>query len=303
MGLSYQDLLTKIEQLLEEKFCATDEKLNKKFDDKFTAVVNDLKRTNSQLLKINAALIERNKQLRNENDRTSDSDDSDGYTEDLNNTPDGLVKTPVVPANHFAPALKDFYDVLILSDSIYRHVGTECPRTSPSPLPFSSEFTVGNVSVRKVVCPGARCVKLMSTAAELNLDHRFGHVILHVCANYFRDRVPPHEISAEINDLMDSIGALFKCGISFSCVLPQVDMGLIDAINSANRDVALFCQVRGYGFLQCMEFARRADRPFLLARDGIHLSRKGAGAMFRCLSEHIIFEHKIVLNSFNDSNN
>ncbi len=72
------------------------------------------------------------------------------------------------------------FDLLILSDSIFRHVGVPVPKHSvvlnehASPIVKSlaraesnqtivKDFSVGsNLKIRKIVVPGARCPRLMS---------------------------------------------------------------------------------------------------------------------------------------------
>ena len=66
MGLTYQDLLNRIEAVLETKF-------SDKFNDLF-AELKDLKQSNSDLIKINKALISQNKDLRSLSSTHSDSE-------------------------------------------------------------------------------------------------------------------------------------------------------------------------------------------------------------------------------------
>ena len=56
MGLTYQDLLNKLEQLLEKKFSDKDTQFNDKFLELSNAI-SDLKRSNSQLIQVNSALL------------------------------------------------------------------------------------------------------------------------------------------------------------------------------------------------------------------------------------------------------
>ena len=313
MGLSYQDLLHKLESLLEKKFSDKDTQFNVKFLELANAI-NDLKRSNSQLIQVNSALIDQNKALRAALRAQSSipvDDDSDG-SDEFRDARDGGVACGDIrdeasyDANNVdgnkeedVSADKKYHDVLILTDSIYRHVGTVCPKqNTPLNLPFASCFMVGNISVKKVVCPGARCDRLLSLAAELHINHSFGHVIVHVGVNYTRSQMPPLEVADEIKQLLDAVGELFDAKTSFSCALPVSNPRMTDYIDIVNGNVSDFCWVRGYGFIQCMRFMPRDERASLLAMDGIHLSSKGARALFFSVAEHIKYEHKFTALPF-----
>ena len=152
MGLTYQDLLAKIETVLEKKF-------NDKFQD-LAGKMCDLTDTNNKLISINKALIEQNKKLRAL--LTCDGDNDIGAAI----TPDAADPVPSVGAElrtHTPTNTKTHYDVLLLSDSIYRHLGTECPKGNyPRNQAIISCFNVGNLSFMKIVCPGARCADLLT---------------------------------------------------------------------------------------------------------------------------------------------
>ena len=56
MGLTYQELLSKIEVIVEKNINEKDAKLNDKLNDRFSQLsteINELKRANAQLTKIN----------------------------------------------------------------------------------------------------------------------------------------------------------------------------------------------------------------------------------------------------------
>lgn len=304
MGLTYVELLAKIE-------CMLDTKLNEKVNN-FSGVVSDklsvklselaaefadLKDTNAKLIKINSALIEQNRDLRDlssvkysENDCDQAAADDEVIAED-----DVTFELTDEPMND---PTKKYFDVLILSDSIYRHVGTECPKDyTKKEHCIISDFTIGNSSVLKVVCPGASCDTLLSKAAQLHSAYRlgsvyrFGLVVVHVGANYTDSSLSPYEISCEINGLLDELDALFQCKVTFSCILPQMDTSTLAGINFTNSLVDKFCMDRGYGLLQCNAFMRDA-RASLLARDGLHLSRSGVKALFASVALHIKYNFK-----------
>ena len=205
--------------------------------------------------------------------------------------PPPITEVTADPKNHI--------DVLILSDSIYRHVGSECPKDKNVKSAIVSSFNIGNVTVMKVVCPGARIDRLWAEATMLSLKYSIGHVIVHVGANYLPSRfnhrpISPEGISTEIVQLLDAIRSLFQAEVSFSCILPQRNLDIIDGINVINNAIYDHCSTNGIWFLQCLDFKRVygvLDNA-LLANDGIHLSRKGVVAMHRCLADHISYVHK-----------
>ena len=71
MGLTYVELLSRIEEILENKF-------RDKFDGLFNEI-RDAKKTHTDLIRLNKALISQNRQLRSDlsaySDVDSDSDD------------------------------------------------------------------------------------------------------------------------------------------------------------------------------------------------------------------------------------
>ena len=146
MGLTYNELLGRLEAVIEKKFSS-------KFDD-LCAELTALKYTNSVILKLNNSLIEQNKILRssaaNSTDNlSSDDDDLDSESERTCNTP---VAAPAEKASSASPASsKSHVDVLILSDSIFRHVGSACPKERDSRgLPIVSTFKLGRVDISEI---------------------------------------------------------------------------------------------------------------------------------------------------------
>ena len=124
--------------------------------------------------------------------------------------------------------------------------------------------------------------------------------MVHVGANYIprpfnRHTLSPDLVAYEINALLDAVKGLFATSVTFSCIIPQRNLAVIDIINMINTLVSEHCFHNGIGLLQCFSFQRRMGKldDSLLACDGTHLSRKGVDAMFVCLTEHLIYEHLI----------
>ena len=160
---------------------------------------------------------------------------------------EGDEKIAVTPEN------TTHYDVLLLSDSIFRHVGQEMPKELPphlsvkwmkhinihmaatlstdipiraGPLSVSQAVAgcpaVPNLKVKKVVVPGARCPRLFTEALILSKKFSFSEVIVHVGTNYLT--VPgcsDSEIAEEVMSLLKSLSDMFRCQITFSPILPR----------------------------------------------------------------------------------
>ena len=76
---------------------------------------------------------------------------------------------------------KDHYDLLILSDSIYRHAGVSCPKEEGMsaaqadflrcsrflPKTIDRDFEIFKLKCKKIIVPGARAPRLLSEVALL----------------------------------------------------------------------------------------------------------------------------------------
>ena len=279
MGLTYQELFDKIEAVF-------DQKMDSKFQELYSEI-RELKHMNDNLIQINNALIEQNKEL-----RCSSMDEEIVDIADVN-----VITTS--PINAVPVETKKHFNVLIISDSIYRHVGVECPKDNSVKSAIVSSFNIGQISVMKLVCPGARSDRLWAEAALLNIKFVYDHVVVHVGTNYVPNRfnynpIPPLATSDEISHLLDEIGTLFQAKVSFSCILPRLDLPVVDSINFVNTRLYEHCSENGIGFIQCLAFKRIMGSldGSLFAYDGVHLSRNGVSAMFNCFAEHVKYEHK-----------
>ena len=140
MGLTYQQLFDKIEAAFEKK-------IDSKFQELFSEI-RDLKSKNDTLINLNSVLIEHNKQLGAQSTVGIDSVDDDDVDDD-DSGDEEVISPPPTNAGS-----KKHYNVLVLSDSIYRHVGSECPKdpSAFTPRPIPSNFDIGQLSFLKVVC-------------------------------------------------------------------------------------------------------------------------------------------------------
>ena len=199
--------------------------------------------------------------------------------------------------------------ILILSDSILRHVGVECPVEKPprpdllarqrrySPKkPIIRDFMINNksVSVHKVVIPGARCDRIIveaSLIAQKDADI-YREVLVHVGANYDS----PATAQREIEDCLVALQQLFPdASITFSEALPQYDEGYSDAVNNEfiemNRRIGEFCLNRGMRTFGVDAFFIGRPR-HLYARDGIHIGGRGIDAFNAALRDYFGYNLK-----------
>ena len=215
MVLSNQDLWTKISGLVEEKFKLVaeqqlDELVNQKIAEKcdtidarklkeeiHTEVKNELaelsneitrlREQNERLLQSNNTLLAQNEHFRKSIDDIQSCDSGKQHIVDDPEDFDGAddVSLPRVDEDDvvFEEDNREYVDCLILSDSIYRHVGKVIPQKRTL-APLKDSFTIGNVRIMKFVVPGARCDRLWAEAANLNKDYSFGQLILSVGTNY-----------------------------------------------------------------------------------------------------------------------
>ena len=305
-----------------------DHKLDSKFKDflanefttaleaKFTAKIDalsheiaSLKEANDNLMSVNAAIMKENKELK-ENmiinaQLQSPTDEPAAPSTSVPDTANAAAATP-----------KKYVDVLILSDSIFRHVGSICPKKlvrmdirrrklfegmEPPVEIIRDNFEIGNTAIKKVVIPGARTDALLAEAASLHQEFDFGEIILHVGANYVPSCmrpgkkfviVHPNDVIEEIKSLLNELAELFPYSeITYSVTLPQMDTSFLEDINHINYRIALHCDATGYGVFCCEDFKRvdgKLDEA-LFAKDGIHLGQNGIAAMTKSLVNHVKF--------------
>ena len=292
-------LAKELESVLEAKFASKIEAL--------TAEIAGLRQSNENLMKINAAVMAENKELKENLISSPDVPSPPSVTAPVS------VPAPVSTSDSAwnfdreSPAsTREYFDVLVLSDSIFRHVGNICPkiRRDPNapkdlpPPPIRDQFDIGYASIKKIVMPGARVDALLAEASTLQHNYEFGEIIVHCGANYVPSCQQPNrkfvmvhrdEVSRDIKRLLDELSDMFSCMITFSFILPQMDTTYINDINYINNGVDRHCLRNGFGIFRCDEFERVNGRlnSALFAKDGIHLGPKGIAAMYEHLVEHV----------------
>jgi hypothetical protein len=240
-------------------------------------------------------------------------------------TPEDFVlassAAPINPPINDAPKTK--FHALVLSDSIYRHVGGDCPKKKKGVeqwpieqdilIPTSKSASPSNppIKLKKVVMPGAKCDRLFYEAVRLSREFEFQLVVIHVGTNYFKELHPSDAIK-EICEFLTRAKEIFKCNVTFSPILPrflpkvileqydgtftssQLTHRLNRTIRKMNEAIYLHCQQEKIDSMLCPEFFMDDDFPVpdkkLLALDGCHLSRGGVVAMETALFEHILLK-------------
>jgi len=196
----------------------------------------------------NIKLREDSQRHREENATLSQRIDTlEALLRDKENTP----PPPPPPKPNTVPSGRENFEILILSDSMLRHVMGDCPKKKEDAklktaimdlqLPFANRQVCQKaieqdislkvdsspnpkihrppLRVKEVVIPGARAHRLLSEATVLSRAYNFEHVIVHVGTNY----VPfvPEQAITDITKLLDALPHLFPgCRVTFSPILP-----------------------------------------------------------------------------------
>ena len=219
-----------------------------------------------------------------------------------------------------ASVTKTPFQALILSDSMLRHVAGDCPIKSRDPLnrpPPSRRALVQDVrypvsmsqpklDVKKICVPGVRAPRLLQEAISVSRECSFEAVYVHVGTNSLCDTVND-DLVAELEQFLRALKRIFGCTIIFSFILPRVTSAdkyneqpkklsreaacMIQAIRYVNQELAVFCDAERFGTLICEDFEMDEYDPCpdmtLLAKDGLHLSRKGVVAFENALFDSL----------------
>ena len=283
---------------------------------------SDIQATLNELIKILDTFLMENIKLREQNETLTKrietlenllTEKKDVALPPPSATPSSPVSTP--------SAAKVKYHALIISDSMLRHVGGDCPikSTAVAPrkpkhaaliqdIPYVAPNQNPPLLVKKIVVPGATSARLYNEAMLIAKDFTFDHVICHCGTNYVPFMHPDDAIE-EVSDLLDELKIIFKCKVTFSPILPKLSTDdrqsdswnlsneskdMINTIRNINSEVYRHCLTNNIGSLLCEDFVMDSRNPVprknLLAKDGCHLSRCGIVAM-----EHTIFE---VINTY-----
>ena len=220
--------------------------------------------------------------------------------------------TPLLVATPPPPTFRQHYNVLILSDSIYRHVGCEMPKifnpaTRTRALTkdvhvlhsHAPHISTPDILVKKIVVPGARAARLWSEASLISRTHTFDEVIVHCGTNYLNDPTADDNfITEELRSLIRGLQDLLTCQVTFSPILPRCTP---DEQTPDRRRVPLSAdsrlQLLRTNFLNltlatttqqlpCPDFNTLSYK-HLLAKDGVHLSNQGRVAIENTVMDHI----------------
>jgi hypothetical protein len=225
------------------------------------------------------------------------------------------VPTPAAPATK----VKVPFQALVLSDSMLRHVGGDCPikrgeplnRPTPSrraliqDIKYRCSKSHPKIDIKKICVPGARAPRLFQEALSVAQDFSFEAVYVHVGTNSLCDTYNG-DIVAELVQFLRALKGIFGCAIIFSFILPRITVGdrynesrklsresvhQIEAIRYINEELLVFCNVERFDTLICDEFVMDEFEPCpdmsMLARDGCYLSRKGVVAMESALYDSL----------------
>ena len=243
---------------------------------------NSLRETNNQLIQRLSALIS----TLEKNQQASPVDDS--Y----------VVASAETTSEPVELSIESKSNTLILSDSIFRHVLSSCPKQPGQRAPIVEKLELdnkGHHSVQKIIVPGARADRLWSEAASLPLSVRqaFTNVIVSVGANHTEHS--PDEAAADIQDFLQALPSLFPSALfAWSVMLPQP--GKIYGIRYVNELVSAFCHENNFDLLWTNEYSVRLNGPdsvrSLFARDGVHLNRGGIAIMSKTVKQYIFSLYK-----------
>ena len=305
---------TKLESKLSEKLSGIQE-LSEKFSG-LTAELSDLRDTNAKLIALNKALIDENASLRRSRSSSAASDASHDLSfrstdsaakkpEPESEIPPHLHRRAGVPLKSLPPAMplnietRD-YDVLVLSDSILRHVHGSIPKAEKEKHPLYQDVILdqsveaaSELTVLKCVTPGARCDRLWADAVALSQKHSFREVIVSVGANYIPSRQtrrrgqpnfkPAADVIDDICDLLAALNELFQCHVSFMAVPPRVDRTYFNLIQDINAGVDAFCREQWFGVVRveafCLDHRGHINEKLFAKTDGIHLAGPGINAV------------------------
>ena len=268
------------------------------------------------VLKENDELKEANKQLMERLDRFLDMQLSAPPTPEIEPEDDEVSFTKEVPMD-LGDAPYDYEEItgegerniLILSDSIFRHVGVACPKElSRTPnkkrkpkRPIIKEFQIEkNIYCKKVIYPGGNCGDLLACAAEaakLDPNTIFDEVILHVGTNTVESSSPTRMTTNLQRMLMDLTILFPDSDITYSAIIPRCggdpSEWINDQIADINYELERYCMDKGFGFFSATAFRDLYKRNinYLYARDGTHLGRLGIENMQLALRNYLKFTY------------
>ena len=206
--------------------------------------------------------------------------------------------SPAEPEDIISPdePLNSNSNTLIISDSIYRHVLSSCPKQPGQAATITDNIVIGSHTIRKLVIPGACADRLWAEASSISASDRnlFSNVIVCVGANY-TNKTSIDIAADEISDLLTALGDLFPAAqLAWTVMLPQPHK--MDGIRYVNNIVTDLCHSSNIDLIWDPNFSiiENGDQHVRnhFARDGIHLNRKGIESMTKTVKEYLLSLYK-----------
>jgi hypothetical protein len=168
-------------------------------------------------------------------------------------------------------------DILLIGDSIIKHVNTQ---------------KVSNKPVDLVCLPGARCFEVYSKLLDILKTTDYDQIIVHVGTN----SIPQLDARFVSNSILDFLSKLRMLApnskISWSSILPKFDSSFNQGINFINRNIfSRFNMIKKMGApVNHGNFFKKNGcvDPSLFCNDAVHLSYKGVTALEKSLKHHLM---------------
>ena len=267
---------------------------------------------NSELREINKSLAEKLERFMEQPpypvDTAEDvSDDDASFTKDRTET-DDEDDDEDVPYDHDDFTGSEGRNILIVSDSMFRHVGVACPKdrrkarlNNSFQPPIIKEFELEkNTYCKKIVIPGARAENLIRAASSSaqNDSTVYDEVIFHAGTNYFNTGIPTHLVLARLKQALVDLTRIYPDSeITYSAIVPRCggdrEAWENQEIAYINDEMERFCHGKGFGFFSAAAFRDYENRNIqhLYAKDGTHLGRLGIENMQLALRNYVKFTY------------
>ena len=168
-----------------------EEKLDQRLDERLNERLEAILATKlSPIQEENARLVEENASLRYDNSQLVDRiTELISALEILGPVPNEapVITTSTSPADDLISSDEPINsNTLIISDSIYRHVLSSCPKHPGQAAAITDNVVIGCHTIRKIDIPGACAARLWAEASSISASDRnqFPNVIICVGDNY-----------------------------------------------------------------------------------------------------------------------
>ena len=174
---------------------------------------------------------------------------------------------------------KNHHDLLLIGDSIVKH----CRGDAINP---------GKDTI--IAChPGARSDKIAAEFKKLTENNTYDKIIVHCGINFVPQHSPTY-VCDKIVDLLETVKGLApNSKLAFSGLLPKIGPEFLPGINAINNTIfrASTNKHSAFQFIHHRNYI--VDRKGLIdssmfsRSDGIHLSKRGVGALERSLHDFV----------------